>query len=113
MKITRAAVSFLAGSSLLLISASATLAQESSPSPSPSPSASPDSSPSPSPSPSDSPSPSPEAVGGTSREEVLGESTVLGETSAQREMAKWAIAIVLGVSALYLTVKTVRSKAEE
>lgn len=111
MKITRAAVSFLAGSSLLLISTSATFAQESSPSPSPS--ASPTSSPQVTPTPDPSPSSSPEAEGGTTKEEVLGESTVLGETSAQREIAKVAIAVALGLSALYLTVKTVRSKAEE
>lgn len=109
MKITRAAVSFLAGSSLLLISTSATFAQESSPSPSASPTSSPEVTPTPDPPPSSSP----EAEGGTTKEEVLGESTVLGETSAQREIAKVAIAVALGLGALYLTVKTVRSKAEE
>lgn len=71
-----------------------------------------------SPSPSDSPSPSPSAeattsAGGTTKAEVLGDTTTLGSTGAEKEIAKWAIALTLAAIVFAAAIKTARSSAKE
>ena len=84
-----------------------------SPSPSTDPSASPSPSPTNTPSPSETPSSSSAAAGGTTKQEVLGETTTLGETSNNKEIAKWVIALGVGLLAFLIGLKIARSKAEE
>ncbi len=78
-----------------------------SPTPTPSPSTTPTPTPQPSVSPSPSPlpqdavtaqsaAPSPSGVGGT-KSEVLGNSTVLGDTNAGTEALKWLVALIIGL----------------
>lgn len=118
-------VKILVLSSLLLaFSSSFALAQSTDPSPSPSPSPtdspSPTPDPSPSPTPSSSsnqsstnPSPSPDSqTGGVTKEEVLGETTVLGETNTGREVAKWALGAILGLIAFLVVLKLANSAQE-
>ena len=75
-------------------------------------SASPEASVDPTPEPSDDPEPTP--VGGptdgtdSTQAEVLGETTVLGETSAGIEMAKWLLAGIAGAGVLFAGAKAFR-----
>lgn len=112
-------------SSLFLTLATTTsLAQSTDPTPTPSPSPTDSASPTPNPTPSPtsssssnqtspSPSPSPDSqVGGTTKEEVLGESTVLGETNTGREIAKWLLATTVGAIAFLAVLKIANSAKE-
>lgn len=110
MNIKRSATALVVSTFLLLTIATTTFAQTTSPSPSPStdPSASPSSSVSP------SPSASPDSgAGGATKSAVLGETTSLGNTSNNKEIAKWAIAFGVGILAFLIGLKVARSKAEE
>ena len=114
MKIVRLASVFLTATTITISTATITLAQTTDPSPSPSTDPSTSLSPSPSSSPATSPSPSEStAAGGTTKSEVLGETTKLGDTGTEKEIAKWVIAFLVGMAAFFLGLKTARSKAEE
>ena len=110
MKIKKAATA-LALASVLIATSAPAFAQDASPSPTATPTPSPSESASPSPSPSASPASSPD-VGGTTKEEVLGETTALGETSKEREIAKWVIASIIGIGSFLLVIKTAKSAQE-
>ena len=114
MKIVRLASVFLTATTITISTATITLAQTTDPSPSPSTDPSTSLSPSPSSSPATSPSPSEStAAGGTTKSEVLGETTKLGDTGREKEIAKWAIAITLAIAVFIVGIKTASSSAKD
>ena len=100
-------ITAIATASLLLSTASTVLAQDASPSDSPSPS------PEASPSPSDSPSPEATSAGGTTKQNVLGETTTLGSTGQEKDIAKWVIAISLAIVLFIVGIRTASNSAQD
>ena len=124
MKIIRLSTSVVSIAALILVVTNTSFVQSqdatSTPTPTVSPSpeaqATPTPTPTPSPSASESPSASPTAIpaaGSADKEKVLGAATKLGSTSRGREVAKWFLASSLGLLALLIGLKVLRSNIEE